>query len=316
MNPWSVFWRQGHSTTFGDYFKQGYEGAVAEWWQAHVDTVAPESVVLEVACGNCSLLPVLAKSGKASKYIGVDLARVGISEVARKELESSSIDVIVHAETAAEDIPEADASVDTVVSVFGVEYSDLDRSLAEIQRVLKPGGRLLALIHHDESVVTTMSRRAVSEYIESDIRAVIDALRTISKARDETPDLSQLKNNVEAEAARATINELAGKYLGDANPDTANATMFELMSNALKFFKLMGQDPSARSAFIDALAQEHAASRDRFEQMVSVALDECSVGELEVKLADLGFDATRVEVIHSNKDILAWELYTEKPLPH
>ena len=37
MNPWSVFWRQGHSTTFGDYFKQGYDGAVASWWSGHVE---------------------------------------------------------------------------------------------------------------------------------------------------------------------------------------------------------------------------------------------------------------------------------------
>ena len=243
MNPWSVFWRQGHSTTFGDYFKRGYEGAVAEWWQAHVDTMPPE-----FACGNCSLLPALAKSNKSGKYIGVDLARVEISEVARKELEGSTIDVVLHAETAAEELPETDASVDAVVSVFGVEYSDLDRSLAEIQRVLKPGGRLLALLHHDRSVVTSMSRRAVAEYVEDDVDAVIGALRTVSKARDETPDLSQLKNNAEAEAARAAINELAGRYLGNTNPATANATMFELMSNALKFFKMMGQDSSARTA--------------------------------------------------------------------
>ena len=212
MNPWSVFWRQGHSTTFGEYFKRGYEGAVAEWWQAHVDAMEPGLAVLEVGCGNCSLLPVLAKSGKADRYIGVDLASVDISGVARKELAGSAIDVVVHAETPAEKIPEADASVDIVVSVFGVEYSDLDRSLAEIERVLKPGGRLLALLHHGESMVTSMSRRAVSEYVEDDVDAVIGSLRTISKARDNTPDLSQLKNNAEAEKARATINELAGKY--------------------------------------------------------------------------------------------------------
>jgi ubiquinone/menaquinone biosynthesis C-methylase UbiE len=316
MNPWSVFWRQGHSTTIGDYLKQGYDGAVADWWQVHVDAMAPGSVVLEVACGNCSLLPALARSGKPGRYIGVDLASVEISEVARKELESSALDVVVHTETPAEEIPEADASVDTVVSVFGVEYSDINRSLDEIRRVLKPGGRFLALIHHDASIVTTMSRRAVSEYVEDDIRALIDALRTISKARDETPDLSQLKNNAEAESARATINELAGQYLGDTNPDTANATMFELMSNALKFFKMMGQDTAKRAEFIESLAEEHAASRDRFAQMVSVALDDCGARDLEVKLADLGFDATRVDVIHSNEDILAWELYTEKPQPH
>jgi ubiquinone/menaquinone biosynthesis C-methylase UbiE len=316
MNPWSVFWRQGHSTTFGDYIKQGYVGAIAEWWQLHVDALQPEFAVLEVGCGNCSLLPALAKSGKPGRYIGVDLASVDVSEIARQNLAATTIEVVVHSETPAEEIPEADASLDVVASVFGVEYSDPDRSLAEISRILKPGGKFLALLHHDGSIVTSMSRRALSEYVDDDVDAVIDALLTISKARDDTPDLSQLKNNADAEKARRKINELAGRYLGDTNPDTGNATMFEFTSNALKFFRMMREDSTSRAAFIEALAEEHAASRERFEQMVSVALDESGVRQLEVKLAELGFDATRVNVIHSNNDILAWELCSEKPLPH
>jgi len=316
MNPWSVFWRQGHSTTFGDYFKQGYVGAIAEWWQSHVNALQPDFAVLEVGCGNCSLLPALAKSGKPGSYIGVDLASVDVSEVARQNLAATTIDVVVHSETPAEDIPEADACFDIAASVFGVEYSDLDRSLVEIYRVLKPGGKFLALLHHDGSIVTTMSRRALSEYVEEDVGTVVDALRTISKARDETPDLSQLKNNTGAEEARRKINELAGRYLGNTNPDTGNATMFEFMSNALKFFRMMREDSTARAAFIDALTEEHAASRERFAQMVGVALDEGGVRQLEVKLAELGFGATSVNEIHSNNDILAWELCSEKPLPH
>ena len=316
MNPWSVFWRQGHSTTFGDYFKQGYDGAVASWWQAHVDDFSDDVTVLEVGCGNCSLLPGLVKSGSRGRYVGVDLAAVEVSEVAKKGLESSDIDVVLHGETPAEDIPEDDASVDVVASVFGIEYSDLDQSLGEAQRILKPGGKLVTLLHHDESVVTSMSRRALAEYDEQDLEAVIAALGTISKARDETPDLSELKKNAEAEKAREEINRLAGKYLSNTDPATANATMFELMTNALKFFKMMGASSEDRRQFIDSLASEHRASRERFDQMVTVALDQGGVEQLEVKLADLGFTNTRVDVILTNNEILAWELCTEKQRPH
>ena len=316
MNPWSLFWRQGHSTTFGDYFKQGYDGAVASWWQAHVDALSDDVSVLEVGCGNCSLLPGLVKSGSRGRYVGVDLAAVEVSEVAKKGLESSDIDVVLHGETPAEDIPEDDASVDVVASVFGIEYSDLDKSLGEAQRILKPGGKLVTLLHHDESVVTSMSRRALAEYDEQDLEAVIAALGTISKARDETPDLSELKKNAEAEKAREEINRLAGKYLSNTDPVTANATMFELMTNALKFFKMMGASSEDRRQFIDSLASEHRASRERFDQMVTVALDQGGVEQLEVKLADLGFTNTRVDVILTNNEILAWELCTEKQRPH
>ena len=316
MNPWSVFWRQGHSTTFGDYFKHGYDGAVAAWWSGHVERLTAGATVLEVGCGNCSLLPFLVRSGTVGRYIGVDLAAIKISEVASEGLDESGIDVILHGETPAEQIPEDDGTVDVVASVFGIEYSDLARSLGEVQRVLKAGGRFVALLHHDESIVTSMSRRAVSEYDGTDFSTVIESLKTISAARDETPSLSDLKHNTSAEAARAELNRLAAKYLNDTNPDTANATMFELMTSALKFFKMMGASSEERQGFIDFLATEHEASRERFQQMVSVAFDDSGGRDLEVKLADLGFGQTRIDVVHTNNDILAWELCTEKQLPH
>lgn len=316
MNPWSVFWRQGHSTTFGDYFKQGYDGVVASWWQSQLEALEAGATVLEIGCGNCSLLPGLVKSGKRARYVGVDLAHVEVSEIARQGLDESGIDVVLHGETPAENIPEDDASVDVAASVFGIEYSDLEKSLGEVQRLLKPGGRLVALLHHAGSVVTSMSRRALAEYNEQDLESVIAALGVISKARDETPELSELKNNPDAERAREEINRLAGKYLGNTDPNTGNATMFELLTNALKFFKMMGADSAERRQFIESLGAEHRASQERFDQMVAVALDESGIEQLQVKLDGLGFTNTRVDAIHTNNEILAWELCTEKPLPH
>ena len=130
-------------------------------------------------------------------------------------------------------------------------------------------------------------------------------------------DANDAKNRREAaEAARGELNRLAARYLNDTNPDTANATMFELMTNALKFFKMMGASSEERQRFIQFLATEHEASRERFRQMVSVAFDEGGLRDLEVKLADLGFGNSRIGVVRTNNDILAWELCTEKQLPH
>jgi ubiquinone/menaquinone biosynthesis C-methylase UbiE len=312
MNPWSIFWSQGHSTTFGDYFKQGYEGAVADWWKAILEKTPPSGVVLEIGCGNCSLLPAMIESAMEGTYIGVDLAEVKLSQVAQDKLPASGIEVILHPETPAETIPEADASVDLVASVFGIEYSDLDRSLPEVLRLLKPGKQFVALMHHSDSVVTGMSRRALSEYNEEDLETVVSCLETISSARDHANSVSELKANPDAEKSRKIINMLAEKYLSTTDPRVANGTMFEIMTNALKFFKLMQSDSGSRQQFIASLAAEHKASHERFRQMVSVALDQTGIDELQEKLRGLGFSNTSVNVIHSDNDILAWELCTEK----
>jgi len=312
MNPWSLFWRQGHSTTFGDYFKQGYEGAVADWWQSELANLSENPVVMEVGCGNCSLLPAMIKSGLNGKYIGVDIAKIGLSAVSEQGLSESGIEVLVHSETPAEQVPEPDGSVALLASVFGIEYSDFDRSLPEVFRLLETGGRFRALLHHDDSVVTSMSRRAISEYSDYDLNKVIDALNTISTERDRSPSIADLQTNPRAEKSRKRINLMAEKYLSDRNPNTANATMFEFMTDALKFFKLMGTKSQDRRQFISSLAEEHKASHERFNQMVSVALNASDIENLQVKLRELGFSEVKAEAIYTNSDILAWQLNAEK----
>src|SRR5436305_9524519 len=50
-------------------------------------------------------------------------------------------------QASAEELPFEDASFDTVVSTLVLCGADQKRSLAEIRRVLRPGGRLLFLEH-------------------------------------------------------------------------------------------------------------------------------------------------------------------------
>ena len=312
MNPWSLFWHQGHSTTFGDYFKQGYAGPVADWWHSKLTTLPTGSVVLELGCGNCSLLPAMISSGIKGKYIGVDLARVRLSAVSEQGLPESGIEVRLHSEIPAENVPEADVSIGLVVSVFGIEYSDLDQSLPEVLRLLKPGGQFCALLHHDDSVVTSMSRRATSEYNSDDLNRIIDALNSISTERDKTPSITELGSNPRAEEGRMLINQMAEKYLSNTDLKTANATMFEVMTDALKFFKMMAAPAHDRRQFTSSLAEEHQASHERFKQMASVAFDDSAIESLKVKLSELGFTEIKASVIYTKDDILAWELSAEK----
>lgn len=68
---------------------------------------------------------------------------------AKAEERAQELGKVVRFETAfAEQLPFTDESFDTVVSTFVLcSVRDLDRSLQEIRRVLRPGGRFLALEH-------------------------------------------------------------------------------------------------------------------------------------------------------------------------
>src|SRR5690606_2563076 len=51
----------------------------------------------------------------------------------------------------AEELPFEYGAFSLAVSQYGIEYSDLDRSLAELARTVRPGGSIAVLVHHQGS---------------------------------------------------------------------------------------------------------------------------------------------------------------------
>ena len=117
--------------------------------------------VLDVATGNGVLLTHAASAaervGKNYVLTGVDLAEIDpiryLSNLPAGLREARFIGGI-----AAESLPFSDAEFDVVVSQYGLEYADLDKALAEVERVLATGGRLIWLAHSAESSVVEQNR--------------------------------------------------------------------------------------------------------------------------------------------------------------
>jgi ubiquinone/menaquinone biosynthesis C-methylase UbiE len=101
--------------------------------------------VVDVGCGTGNLLPLLIHDAqRMDGYLGVDLS----SEMLRVARRKASVGA-VQADFVAADagrLPLVDGSFDTAVSASTLHYwDDAAAGLAEIRRVLRPGGRLLLL---------------------------------------------------------------------------------------------------------------------------------------------------------------------------
>lgn len=102
--------------------------------------------VLDVGCGTGVLTRLLAQQlgdKVNSLVVGIDAAPKMIDVARRKALPLPNIRFDVGI---AESLPYADASFDCAVSTFFYHHIDAElkrRSLAELRRVLKPGGRLI-----------------------------------------------------------------------------------------------------------------------------------------------------------------------------
>ncbi|MCO6512826.1 MAG: bifunctional demethylmenaquinone methyltransferase/2-methoxy-6-polyprenyl-1,4-benzoquinol methylase UbiE [Aridibacter famidurans] len=103
----------------------------------------PEAKVLDVACGTGDLSIELRQAGKA-KVIGTDFCRPML-DIAGKKSDSGSHG-IPFVEGDGLNLAFADSTFDAATIAFGLRnFSNWERGLSELLRVLKPGGRLAIL---------------------------------------------------------------------------------------------------------------------------------------------------------------------------
>ena len=312
MEEWSRFWRQGHTTTFGDYFENGYAGPVKIWLDSLTETIVSTAKpinILELCCGNGSLLPFLFSLGQTFDYIGLDAADVKLPDVLQRSVGQAEGSIQLVGNAPVERLSEyVEEGLSGCLSIYGMEYSRLNDTLTGLLRCMRSDGRLFALMHHHDSVVARMSARAVNEYDEADIAAIKKALTTIHETLVKTGSVAALKADDEAEAARKFMNGMGNKYIRGATLETGNAFMADHVLAALRFFKMIGQPAELRAKFIDELGEEAAAAKVRHQQMLSVAKTETEMSELAVEMRTMGWRNINYEALKDKDDIIGWTL--------
>jgi arsenite methyltransferase len=126
---------------------------VANFWE--LGRVEPGSVVLDLGCGaGTDLLIAAQMTGPAGRAIGVDMTSSMLS-VARASAREMGLGNVELHEGLIEALPLEDASVDVVISNGVIDLvPDKDAVFDEIDRILRPGGRLQladVVIHNEVS---------------------------------------------------------------------------------------------------------------------------------------------------------------------
>jgi demethylmenaquinone methyltransferase/2-methoxy-6-polyprenyl-1,4-benzoquinol methylase len=137
---------------------------------ADLARVGPGTRALDVATGTGDLALELARRG--GEVVGSDFSE-GMLERAR--LKSSSVR---WEQGNALDLPYDDASFDAVTVGFGARnFSDLERGLGEMARVVRPGGRVVVL------EITTPTRPPLSTFFSLWFDRVVPVLGRLSGER-------------------------------------------------------------------------------------------------------------------------------------
>lgn len=200
---WSQFWQGSTITTFQGVYGENYTGEIRQFWQRHLSS--EYSSIVDVACGNgalCWIVNELVDSGRSEMRVtGVDFADIKpFKRLGRSKSDYPRVSFI--ANTAVEELPFESASIDLVVSQYGLEYSDLSASIPELGRVVSDKGTICLVAHRSDSVLVQTEMRmleACEAVLEEDrlhdLYLALDTLMRKTKD-DDLAEISKLKRDI------------------------------------------------------------------------------------------------------------------------
>lgn len=188
-----------------EIYEQFFVPALFIDWPQHIirlATIQPGHQVLDVACGTGVLArSIVEKVGPSGTVFGLDVNPGMLAVAARQN------DDVIWREGCAENLPFDAASFEAVVSQFGLMFfEDRRAAIAEMARVLKPGGSLAVAVW--DTLENTPGYAAMVDLLQRLFgKDVADAIRAPYNLGD-TEQLRELF--IDAPLADLTIHTLPG----------------------------------------------------------------------------------------------------------
>lgn len=293
-NHWDEYWRSGVLTTL-TVFEHGYTGEFAGFWHGLVDPLPEHACIVDLATGNGAVpFAVMQRAqtlGCRFEVIGVDSA--DISPMANLKRDHPARGLLANVRfvggTDLRDTGLPAGSADLVTSQYGIEYTALDEAVRECARLLKPGGRLGAIMHSVDSDVFRQSAR-VGALMGAlvDEAGIPERVRALVRAHAEAAGPARVK------ACRAALD--AGLVTVRRRIDDREILLtFEgFCSQVLAPLGPGSAWPLAEKLRrIDAVEAEARSLKARLETLARASLDDAAIARLGQLLGEAGMQAER-----------------------
>lgn len=153
---WDRYWHFDRLASCFDFEGSNYPDDFKREWQAFFNTLPVAAKILDLCTGNGAAARMAAEFSKNNsknfQITGVDLAEIDPKKFAKPTPGQETIEFIGGVQ--AEELPFSDNTFDAVISQYGFEYTDHAKTISELARVLKAGGKGKFICHDFESVQT------------------------------------------------------------------------------------------------------------------------------------------------------------------
>ncbi|NLG58658.1 MAG: class I SAM-dependent methyltransferase [Gammaproteobacteria bacterium] len=314
-DAWTRFWQTGALHSLAGSFQGNYAGAIRAFWEAAFAPLGADDRVLDIGTGNGPLPALLCelRADDMPQVDAIDLASPDPAWLASTPAGCRNR-IRFHSGRAAEDTGFPEACFTLVASQYGIEYSDLKRSVTEVARITADRGRLALVVHHASSRLAQVANAEVRliDWLGAPgglmERAAAIYPYMAMAARGERERLAADPDAARARAAfNAAMQSLDRLAAGEAFPDA--------------LFDARGQIAARIDALIrgamdaDAAAAAHARHVDalhdarlRSQELVAHALDEAGCEDFLRSLRGSGFTDARAAPLHHDPHLVGWSI--------
>ena len=296
-DQWSTYWKQGSITTFQDAFAGNYDREIGKFWSAVFAGIDERAHIVDLACGNGALALLAAAhsrdEGKQFRIDAIDFADIQTPADASSQQLLGAINFLPGRRLESTGLESA--CYDAAISQFGIEYGELEASVAEVDRILKPGKALLVMmVHHVDSAILSQGRDALdSVRICKDYAApgLVQRLQTrLEQVRSEGQDPA---TDQACEQMRESLNQAIAELnaAADASKDERHLDFF-IRSCMSPFAKsaMRGQTLQQRLQVVERAVAETEAFEARMLDLESAALCEDKLASWTRALEVHGFE--------------------------
>ncbi|TAN04775.1 MAG: methyltransferase domain-containing protein [Rhodanobacteraceae bacterium] len=178
---WDQYWHTGRLASCGGEGGVNYQPFISEGWKRFFSRLSDGARILDVCAGNGAVARLAAESASA-RNLHVAIEAVDSAALHPAGLESSAGMIHFSPRTQAEDLPFPDASFDVIVGQYAIEYTDVERTLAELRRVSRQATTIRFVTHAAGSVVVQGAKDQLDDAERLTATGIFPAAATLARA--------------------------------------------------------------------------------------------------------------------------------------
>ncbi len=316
QHVWTRYWEKN----LIDSCSAGVESKDSEinsFWVGVSEKVSSGNNILDLCSGNGALIKKLKSSEQKNNleninYIGIDLSTL-IPETLKREFTGDPTKLNYLAGVDIENTTLPNDSVDMVVSQFGLEYSNIEKSIPEISRVLEAKGSVHLVLHHSDSI---LNKNALEEtqHIDflldkSNYFELIEKMIGIFSKLKNPANIAKINKDQTSLEARAKFNLLAQQIELKASQSICADLLRESLQFTQYIFNLAKTDGKKKSFLkVESYRQELVDYRVRTLELVKSSLDVKKMDIMKLEFEKYGFNIVSCKGLKSNRHLVAWGL--------